>query len=39
VLSVFYGAGADGCDERVRAGLLLMLRTLTDALDVGPVEA
>ncbi|HET8532462.1 MAG TPA: hypothetical protein VFO08_15030 [Methylomirabilota bacterium] len=39
LVSVFYGEGAEGCDERVRAGLLLMLRTLTDALDLGPVEA
>jgi hypothetical protein len=36
---VFYGEGGEGCDERVRAGFLLMLRTLTDALDLGPVEA
>lgn len=39
IIAVFYGAGAEGCDERVRAGFALMLRTLTDALDVGPVEA
>lgn len=39
LVSVFYGEGADACDERVRAGFLLMLRTLTDALDLGPVEA
>ncbi|MGH7315555.1 MAG: hypothetical protein ACREI6_08170 [Candidatus Rokuibacteriota bacterium] len=39
IISVFYGEGAEGCDERVRAGLALMLRTLTDALDVGQVEA
>ncbi|HWM77049.1 MAG TPA: hypothetical protein VNQ72_10085 [Candidatus Dormibacteraeota bacterium] len=39
LVTVFYGEGAEGCDERVRAGFLLMLRTLTDALDLGPVEA
>ena len=39
IISVFYGEGAEACDEQVRAGLLLMLRTLTDALDVGRVEA
>ena len=39
IIAVFYGAGGDGCDEQVRAGLALMLRTLTDALDVGQVEA
>lgn len=39
LVSVFYREGAEGCDERVRAGFLLMLRTLTDALDLGPVEA
>ena len=41
ILSVFYGDDhrpAD-CDEGVRASLLLLLRTLSDALDVGPVEA
>ena len=38
LLSVFYGDGADACDERVRARLVLMLRTLTDALDLGQVE-
>jgi hypothetical protein len=39
LVAVFYGEGGEGCDERVRAGFLLMLRTLTDALDLGPVEA
>ncbi|HSE06499.1 MAG TPA: hypothetical protein VLK35_20290 [Methylomirabilota bacterium] len=39
IVSVFYGQGAEGCDERVRAGFALMLRTLTDALDVGQIEA
>ena len=39
LVAVFYGEGTEGCDERVRAGFLLMLRTLTDALDLGPVEA
>jgi hypothetical protein len=37
IISVFYGEGAEACDERVRAGFALMLRTLTDALDVGQV--
>jgi len=39
IVSVFYGDAAASCDERVRAGLALMLRTLTDAVDLGPVEA
>jgi hypothetical protein len=39
LIAVFYGDGAEACDEQVRAGLRLMLRTLTDALDVGRVEA
>jgi hypothetical protein len=39
IIGVFYGEGAAACDERVRAGLVLMLRTLTDALDLGAVEA
>jgi hypothetical protein len=39
LVAVFYREGGEGCDERVRAGFLLMLRTLTDALDLGPVEA
>ena len=39
LVAVFYGGGGEGCDERVRAGFLLMLRTLTDALDLGPIEA
>jgi len=39
IIAVFYGEGAEGCDERVRAGFTLMLRTLVDALDVGQVEA
>ena len=39
IIAVFYGESAAGCDERVRAGFALMLRTLTDALDVGRVEA
>jgi hypothetical protein len=37
-ISLFYGDAAESCDERVRAALILMLRTLTDALDLGPVE-
>ncbi len=41
LLSVFYGDGAapGDYDEGVRAGLLLMLRTLTTALDLGAVES
>ena len=39
IISVFYREGAEGCDERVRAGVVLMLRTLTDALDLGHVDA
>jgi hypothetical protein len=38
IIGVFYGEAAEACDERVRAGFALMLRTLTDALDVAPVE-
>jgi hypothetical protein len=38
ILAAFYGPGAEETDERVRADLALMLRTLTDALDVGRVE-
>jgi len=41
ILSVFYGDGAAAreCDAGVRASLLLLLRTLTAALDLGAVEA
>lgn len=39
IISVFYREGAEGCDERVRDGFVLMLRTLTDALDLGHVDA
>jgi hypothetical protein len=39
IISVFYAEGADNYDERVRAGLVVMLRTLTEALDLGAVEA
>lgn len=39
ILSVFYGGRVGECDERVRASLFLMLRTLSDALDLGEVEA
>jgi hypothetical protein len=39
IISVFYREGAEECDERVRAGFVLMLRTLTDALDLGHVDA
>ncbi|HET8578567.1 MAG TPA: hypothetical protein VFO18_15835 [Methylomirabilota bacterium] len=39
ILGVFYGATAVECDDRVRAILYLMLRTLSDALDLGQVEA
>jgi hypothetical protein len=41
MLEVFYGdaAGPADYDESVRARLLVLLRTLSDALDVGSVEA
>lgn len=39
IIAVFYGEGVERCDARVRAGLVLMLRALTDALDLGPVDA
>ncbi len=39
ILGVFYGGAAAEHDERVRATLFLMLRTLSDALDLGEVEA
>jgi hypothetical protein len=41
ILSVFYGEGAGPADydRRVKAALFLLLRTLTDALDIGQVEA
>ena len=39
IIAVFYGDAAETCDERVRAGFVLMLRTLTDALDLGAPEA
>jgi hypothetical protein len=39
MISVFYGADGAGCDDRVRTSLALMLRILTDALDLGPIEA
>ncbi len=39
ILAVFYGGAAGEFDERVRAALFLMLRTLSDALDLGEVEA
>jgi hypothetical protein len=40
ILSVFYQGGiAPGdCDETVRASLFCLLKTLTDALDLGRVE-
>jgi hypothetical protein len=39
IISVFYGDDAEAADERVHAGFVLMLRTLTDALDLGAIEA
>ena len=39
IISAFYGESIETCDAQVRAGLTLMLRTLTDALDLGAVEA
>ena len=40
ILSVFYetGTAAGGYDETVRASLFCLLKTLTDALDLGRVE-
>jgi hypothetical protein len=38
ILGVFYGGTAVECDDHVRATLYLMLRTLSDALDLGEVE-
>jgi hypothetical protein len=40
ILSVFYegGAAAGECDDTVRASLFCLLKTLTDALDLGRVE-
>ena len=37
IVSVFYAAAAERCDERVRAAFVLMLRTLTAALDVAEI--
>jgi hypothetical protein len=39
ILSVFYGGGEHDCDERVRASLYLLLKTLVDVVDLGAVEA
>jgi len=39
IIAVFYGDALESCDEQVRTGLVLMLRTLSDALDLGAVEA
>lgn len=41
IIAVFYGgdAAAGGSDEQVKAVLVLLLATLTDALDLGAVEA
>ena len=40
ILSVFYegGTAAGDCDATVRASLFCLLKTLTDALDLGRVE-
>lgn len=38
ILSVFYGGNAGGYDTDTRANLFLLLKTLTEALDVGAVE-
>jgi hypothetical protein len=38
IIGVFYGDAGESCDARVRAGFTLMLRTLTDALDLGHVS-
>ena len=40
VLSVFYGGGAPPADydEEVRAGFVVLLKTLTEAVDLGEVR-
>jgi hypothetical protein len=38
ILDAFYGSEAAACDPAVRAGLLVMLKTLTEALDIAAVE-
>jgi hypothetical protein len=38
ILEVFYGAEAAACDAAVRARLFLLLKTLTEALDIAAVE-
>jgi hypothetical protein len=39
ILSVFYGGEATAYDTDVRANLFLLLKTLTEALDIGAVES
>jgi hypothetical protein len=38
ILAVFYGGDAGGYDTDTRANLFLLLKTLTEALDIGAVE-
>jgi hypothetical protein len=38
ILSVFYGGDGGAYDRDVRANLFLLLKTLTEALDIGTVE-
>jgi hypothetical protein len=38
ILEVFYGDEAAACDAAVRARLFLLLKTLTEALDIAAVE-
>jgi hypothetical protein len=39
ILSVFYGGAEPDCDDRVRASLHLLLKTLVEVADLGPVQA
>lgn len=38
ILDVFYAGQAAACDAAVRANLFLLLKTLTEALDIAAVE-
>lgn len=39
IIAVFYGDDAGRCDRDVKANLYLLLKTLTEALDIGAVES
>lgn len=39
ILSVFYGGDGGAYDTQVKANLFLLLKTLTEALDIGAVDA